>query len=191
MKGKFSKPKAHIYQRFNLKQLLGETPTSEQKELFASLVNDAIVNRTLDGNDVNGKRFADYSEKYAEQKGVTRDSVNLFLSGGMLDDIKRDTAKESANTVVVAIKNREQILKAANHDNGDTLTQREFFGVTQKKAEELASRIPRNNDSSLLSDVLASAAASEAAQTTNLRELLSSNDFIFDSSGGLSVENNN
>jgi hypothetical protein len=191
MKGKFSKPKSHIYQRFNLKQLLGEEPTSEQKELFASLVNDAIVNRTLDGNDVNGKTFERYSEQYAEKKGVTRDSVNLFLAGGMLDDIKRDAAKESVNTVVVAIKNREQILKAANHDNGDTLPRREFFGVTQKKAEELASRIAKNDDSSLLSDVLASAAASEATQTTNLRDLLSSNDFIFDSSGGLSGENNN
>lgn len=126
-------------QKINLRNLLGRKPTSEEKVLFAELAIERINNRTLDGKDVNGKKFTKYSKDYAAKKGVTRSAVDLFLDGDMLDSI--DLLAETRDTVVIGIDGGVDALKSDNHNNGVTLPKREFFGITKKEAESIAKDI--------------------------------------------------
>lgn len=117
--------KDEIYQKFNLKRLLGENPTPDQKELFFELAVEKMVDRTVEGNDIKGTKFKRYSEKYAAKKGVSRDSVDMVLEGDMLDGFDNEAGTPS--TVTIAMKESE-LLKSYNHLKGDTLPKRDFFG---------------------------------------------------------------
>lgn len=139
--GKKKTTLSEVSQEINIKDYLGEKPTAKQKKLFAEIAKDVIENRTLDGDDINGKKFKKYSKEYADFKGVTRDSVDLFLEGDMLDNIGRRTSKEKVNTVFLQMKKGVQTKKAFNHDTGDTLAKREFFGITEKEAKTIAKEV--------------------------------------------------
>ena len=130
-----------ISQEVDLKNYLGRKPTASEKVAFAELAIDRINNRTLDGETVNGGKFKRYSKSYAEFKGVTRDSVDMFLDGDMLEAIGRRTSKEKANTVFIQIEKGLQTKKAFNHNTGDTLPKREFFGLTEEEARSIADEI--------------------------------------------------
>lgn len=121
--------KAEVSQKFNLKKILGYDPTEEQKELFYELVVDKMVDRTLKGQDINGKDFEIYSKEYAEKKGVTRDSVDLVMEGDMLNSF--DQSVERKNIIKVAVGKGVDTLKAFNHCTGDTLPVRNFFGIVK------------------------------------------------------------
>jgi len=134
--------KAEVSQKFNLKKILGYDPTEEQKQLFYELVVDRIVTRTTDGKDIEGKKFTKYSEQYAEKKGVSRDSVDLVLNGDMLNSFEESV--ERKNIIKVAVGEGVETLKSFNHNVGDTLPKRTYFGVI--KDSELNS-IKREVDS--------------------------------------------
>jgi hypothetical protein len=138
-KGKRVINKGKTQQRINLKTLLGRTPTTDEKKRFTLESIELINDRTLDGKDINGKKFTKYSIDYAKKKGVTRNSVDMFLEGDMLDDIEPLT--ETINTVTFGMENTLSRLKSDNHNNGVTLPKREFFGVTQKEAKRIAKDI--------------------------------------------------
>lgn len=140
-----------ISQEINLKDYLGEKPTSEQKKLFAEIAKEVIENRTLDGSDINGKKFKKYTKKYAELKGVSRDSVDLFLVGEMLEGIGRRKSKEKTNTLFLQMKKGLQTKKAFNHDTGDTLAKREFFGITESEAKGIAKEVEKESSKKKIS----------------------------------------
>jgi hypothetical protein len=135
-----------LSQDINLKEYLGDTPTAKQKKLFAELAIDVIENRTLDGRTINGGKFKKYSKEYADAKGVTRDSVDLFLKGKMLDGLGRRKSKEKSGTVFVQMKKGKETLKAFNHNTGDTLPKREFFGLTDEEAKAIAKEIAETKE---------------------------------------------
>jgi len=137
--GKRSITKNKTEQKINLRTLLGRKPTNEEKTLFAELSIELINNRTLDGKDINNKKFTKYSKKYAELKGVPRSAVDLFLDGDMLDAI--DTTGSTRDTVSIGIVGGVDALKSDNHNKGVTLPKREFFGVTKKEADRIANTI--------------------------------------------------
>ena len=130
-----------ISQEIDLSELLGRKPTSNEKRLFAEIAIDTINTRTLDGKTVNGGSFKPYSAAYAKEKGVTRDSVDLFLEGDMLESISRRSSKEKSSTVFIQMEKGLQTKKAFNHNTGDTLPKREFFGITRNEAENIANQI--------------------------------------------------
>lgn len=136
-----------ISQEINLKDYLGEKPTPEQKKLFAEIAKDVIENRTLDGKDISGRKFKKYTKEYAELKGVSRNGVDLFLKGDMLDSIGRRKSKEKVNTVFLQMKKGIETKKSFNHDTGDTLPKREFFGITEREAKSIAKEVTKLNDS--------------------------------------------
>lgn len=119
--------KSEVSQRFNLKELLGYEPTEVQKKLFYELAVDAMAQRTLNGDDINGSSFTPYSEDYAKKKGVSKESVDLVLSGEMLSSF--EDAQTQKNIVKIKIAEGENTLKAYNHNVGDTLPKRQFFGL--------------------------------------------------------------
>jgi len=123
--------KREVSQKFNLKTLLGYEPSEKQKKLFYDLAVAKMANRTMDGNDINGRKFKQYSESYADAKGVSRDSVDLVLKGDMLSSF--ELSLERKNLVKIKIEEGKETLKAFNSNVGDTLPKRTFFGFKSKK----------------------------------------------------------
>jgi hypothetical protein len=134
---------SEISQEINLREYLGEKPTAEQKRAFAEIAKEVIENRTLDGRDINGKAFKKYSKEYAELKDVSRDSVDLFVKGDMLDSIGRRKSKEKVNSIFLQIKKGIETKKSFNHDTGDTLPKREFFGITDAEAKKITREVEK------------------------------------------------
>ena len=127
-----------IEQTFNLKKLLGYSPSDEQKKLFYELAVDAIVERTASGKDVNGSKFKKYNKDYASWKGVSVNSVDLILTGDMLNGFEEGSTKDS---VKIAIKS-DEVGKAHGNITGSygqpfsrPSKARDFFGF--KKEDEL------------------------------------------------------
>ena len=135
-------------QEIDLKKYLGRKPTDTEKTAFAELAIDFIENRTLDGKEIDGTTdFTEYTQEYADAKGVTRDSVDLFLRGNMLESIGRRTSKERVNTVFIQMKKGLQTKKAFRHDTGDDgMTKREFFGITDAQARRIAEEIKEEQE---------------------------------------------
>ena len=150
-KGKMVVSLDELSQDIDLKQYLGRKPTDSEKRNFSESAIDLIENRTLDGDDINGKEFKKYSPKYAESKGVTVDSVDLFLEGKMLESIGRRKSKEKTSSVFIQMKKGKETKKAFNHNTGDTLKQREFFGLTDLEAKAIAREIKETQEDNRIS----------------------------------------
>ena len=130
-------------QEIDLKKYFGEKPTKEQKKLFAEIAKEVIENRTLDGKDLHGRKFKQYSKEYADLKGVPRSNVDLFLKGDMLSSIGRRSSKEKTNTLFLQMKKGLETKKSFNHDTGDTLAKREFFGITNNEAQKITEEVSK------------------------------------------------
>ena len=137
---------SEMSQEIDLKSYLGRKPTASEKRAFAALAVDTIENRTLDGNTINGGKFRPYTAEYADRKGVTRDSVDLFLDGDMLESIGRRTSKERVNTVFIQMEKGLETQKGFNHNTGDTVPRREFFGITDEEARRIAQEIKEEQE---------------------------------------------
>lgn len=109
------------------------TPSEDQKKLFYELAVDNIVKRTTSGKDIDGSKFTKYSKEYAKKKGVPRSSVDLVLEGDMLRSF--EDSDSTGNIVKISMEEGDQTLKAYNHNVGDTLPARTFFGI--KKESEM------------------------------------------------------
>lgn len=119
--------KSEVSQKFNLKELLGYSPSEDQKRLFYELAVDKMVDRTLSGKDINNKNFTPYSKAYAQKKGVSRNSVDLVLSGDMLQSFEESQGAQR-NIIKIKVAEGENTRKSFNHNVGDTLPQRNYFG---------------------------------------------------------------
>lgn len=127
-------------QTLNLNRYLGRNSTDAQKILFAELAVEQINERTLDGDTIHGTKFKKYSESYANDKGVTRDSVDLFLDGDMLDSVRADI---EGNSLDIEVHGSLNNAKGFNHNTGDTLPKRQWFGITTKEAKSIGEKVKR------------------------------------------------
>lgn len=136
LSGKTTISKDEMSQEINLKRLLGRDPTPSEKTFFGELAIEQINTRTLDGSTIHGGNFKRYSKEYADKKGVSRDSVDLFLEGDMLDSLE---FTETDNGIKLFIGGADvETKKGFNHHVGDTLPKRPWFGVTTDEARNLA-----------------------------------------------------
>jgi hypothetical protein len=126
-------------QEIDLKRYLGRDATPAEKRLFAELAVERINERTLDGRTIHGGSFKRYTQEYADLKGVTRDAVDLFLKGDMLDSIESKDAGK--NKVKIEITDNLDTKKGYNHHTGDTLPKRPWFGITTKEARVIANEV--------------------------------------------------
>jgi hypothetical protein len=128
-KPKYSK--SEVSQTFNLKKILGYSPSERQKEMFFNLAVDKMVQRTAQGTDINGKSFKPYSKEYAAEKGVSRGSVDLIREGDMLDSNIKESKQK--NILKIKVEEGRETLKSFNHNTGDTLPKRNYFGFKDEK----------------------------------------------------------
>jgi len=108
------------------------------KQRFIERAVETINDRTQAGTSITGKSFRKYSKAYAKEKGQS--NVDLLLTGSMLsnttgEDFSRDKVK-----LFVGGSDTET-LKSFNHNVGDTLPKRTYFGLQQQEAKAIAREI--------------------------------------------------
>jgi hypothetical protein len=134
--------KRDVSQTINLEEMFGVSFQGERalRMAIAQKVIDHIVKRTQDGKNVSGAKLAKYHPDYVasaefELAGKSKNEVNMTLTGAMLSQL--DLLSDGPNTIRIGWEETEQILKAYNHNVGDTVTKRDFFGVTMAEAKKV------------------------------------------------------
>jgi hypothetical protein len=141
-----------VSQRFNLEEMfgsdftrLGDREKRLIKESLAEAIIEVIKTRTADGRWRPGskpsKNAGKYSEAYANSPdfigaGKSKDQVNMRLSGDMLDLL--DIIKDTSNTIEIGWDDGVQSAKAYNHNIGDTVPRRPFFGLAPSEEARIA-----------------------------------------------------
>lgn len=119
------------------------------KQALGQAIIDKMLKRTSEGNgiiftkDGKGRRVklkSPYSDKYAESDefkafGKKKNKVNMELTGDMLASI--DILRSRGNELVIGIDDPEEVEKSFNHNTGDTVPKRPFFGVSKKELREI------------------------------------------------------
>lgn len=126
------------FQEVDLERLLGRKPTRVERELFVNVAIERIIERTQSGIDINGRAFKKYSEDYAQKKGVDISDVDMTLLGDMLLSIKRFPGRDK---LIFGIDDDKEAKKSYNHNTGDTLPKRTFFGLTKEEQKGIAEAI--------------------------------------------------
>jgi hypothetical protein len=114
---------------------------SDNRELRLAIgqaIIERILERTEEGRDIHGNRFAAYDKDYVKSltfraHNKSEGEINMTLKGDMLAQI--DIIEEDANAIKIGWDDDTENAKAYNHNTGDTVKKRQFFGVT---AGELA-----------------------------------------------------
>lgn len=123
--------------------------------MFARDIIDKIITRTQQGLDINGRPFVSYKDSYRDSdvfKSMGKTGhVNLTLFSEMLNSIEYDT---QGDNVVIYINDSTEAAKAYNHNTGDTLPRREFFGVTQSELDTIKKQYKQISDSPQMIDLL-------------------------------------
>lgn len=128
-------------QEIDIDRLLGRKASAAEREAFVSLAIERIIERTQSGQDINGRELAEYSEDYADKKGVDPSEVDMTLMGDMLLSIKRLSNRDKLK---FGITDDLEAKKSYNHNTGDTLKKRTFFGLTSQEQKEIANSIKRS-----------------------------------------------
>lgn len=121
-------------------EYLGDNASAGQVSQFGQAVVDEILKRTEDGEDIWHSKFKAYSKSYEasedfDEFGKTKSQVDMTLTGDMLDSLDFTTR---GGTIIVSLSGDTNLLKSYNHNTGDTLPQRRFFGVTDDDLEVIA-----------------------------------------------------
>jgi hypothetical protein len=145
--------KSGVYQKFNLKEMFGVdvSRSPELKKAIGQAIIEHIVKRTEDGMGRDGKALkSPYSDSYSESlpfkaAGKSKRNVNMTLNGDMMGLL--DIIDESANTITIGWEDETEILKAYNHNVGDTLPRRPFFGLkSSRSSKTMFNRTSRRPD---------------------------------------------
>jgi len=125
---------SEVSQTFDLKEILGVDTKDfpEIKQAVGEAIIQRIVDRTESGQDVSGRSFKSYSDSYVESLpfkafGKKDSEINLTQTGSMLGTI--DIVKDSGNKITIGWSDPTENAKAYNHQTGDTVKKREFFGL--------------------------------------------------------------
>jgi len=79
-----------------------------QQNQIADAIVTHIVGRTMAGLDKDDKKFAKYTKKYADGKGVGVNEVDLLLSGEMLEKLK--ALKVTADGVEIGYQGSQKLI---------------------------------------------------------------------------------
>jgi hypothetical protein len=131
-----------IEQEIDLKELFGVDLSEADglKKAIGQVLLDKMLARVEGGEGIGGVKLkSPYSKPYAESlqfkaAGKSKGKVNMTLTGDMLASI--DIKSTDGNKIVLAI-DESQVEKAFNHQTGDTVPKRPFFGFTKAELKDL------------------------------------------------------
>jgi len=112
--------------------------SSDTVDAIGQYFIDEMLKRTKKRLDVsNSPLKAPYSREYVKSDsfkrfGKSEGVVNMKLTGDMLNDL--DFEKDG-QTIKLKFNDEVNTLKAANHNKGVTVPERQFFGVTSDMIE--------------------------------------------------------
>lgn len=131
----------------DLVEMFGQrVPDSEAfRQGVGQAIIDKIRERTAEKIDRSGKRFRNYSKRYAESEdfkihGKSKTDPNLKLTGDMLAFI--DVISTSRNTITLGWDDNDEAAKAHGHITGapqGPKVKRDFFGLPDKEYKSLTS----------------------------------------------------
>lgn len=140
----FQKPlltKKKVSQKFNLKELFGVSFSGrpDLREEIGQALMDVILDRTAKGKAIGGKKdLQRYSKSYSSSDTFKAHGksgkVNMELTGRMMDSI---VLKTKANEIEIVVGKGVDTLKSYNHNVGDTLPKRDFFGLHKKEVDKI------------------------------------------------------
>ena len=144
-KPKFSE--SSVYQKIDLGDLFGIdfSDKAELRQYIGELIIERIRKRTEEGIGYNGRPLkSPYSKTYADSMefkafGKSKSNVNMKLTGDMLGLM--DIIEEKSNSITIGWDDAEQNAKAYNHNTGDTVPKRPFFGINNKELYEIVREV--------------------------------------------------
>lgn len=115
---------------------LPKTIKPRERVAIAEVLLTHIVTRTLNGEDKNNKKFKNYTEKYADIKGVDVSDVDLTLDGEMLEALELVSHKSGEITIGYKDPSEELAGKVEGnrsgfYGNSKKKKSRDFLGITQ------------------------------------------------------------
>lgn len=140
--------KSLIEQVVDLSEVAAGVDFSQSKSLKLAIgesLAEIIRERASSGKGVDGgnvvKLKSPYSKTYAESleflaAGKSKGDVNMTLTGDMLASIQ--VQDRGGNKIALYIDGEENTLKAFNHQTGDTVPKRPFFGLVEKDLRTVA-----------------------------------------------------
>lgn len=140
-----AKPKVtleEVSQEIDLNKLVG-SDISEDEQLVLKIgqkIIDYMEERVDDGLGYGRTKLkSPYSDAYSESlnfkaAGKSKTDVNMKLSGDMMASI--DIIEVNGSKVTIGIDDPDQVPKAFNHQTGDTVPRRPFFGVTNEELKQ-------------------------------------------------------
>lgn len=109
------------------------------KEAIGQAFIDFIVDRSKESKDINRKGFVSYKQSYKEsdqfEAFAKTNKVDMDLTGNMLSAI--EVLEVSGNRIKIGFDDDTNTKKAYNHMTGDTVRQRQFFGLREKDVKEV------------------------------------------------------
>lgn len=134
-----------VSQTIDLNQITG-VDLSERPDLVLELgqkIIDKVLERTSNGKDVSEKPFAQYSDQYKDSRRfkLLKDTskVNMQLTGEMLGDM--DIIDTDPSKFKFGFRDEAETKKAFNHNTGDTVPKRQFFGIRSKDLKEIVQEL--------------------------------------------------
>ena len=109
-----------VLSMFKLQDIL-KFNESDVKRMAQNTV-DRHKKQILSGKGSNNQPFKKYSKRYAKRKGVSRENVNLKLTGKMLNAFNVQRTKVKKNQEIqflYGIKKNKQGTKLFNHNEGE------------------------------------------------------------------------
>jgi hypothetical protein len=134
-----------VHQTIELDELFGVDFSGDRalREVIGEAILEKIRTRTADGKAIGGNKDLKkpYSESYKKSDlfrgfGKSEDVINMSLTGDMLGLM--DIVDQDDNSITIGWDDSEQTAKAYNHNVGDTVPKRPFFGLTSAELKELA-----------------------------------------------------
>lgn len=134
--------KDELSQAIDIKKEFGVDLSDEprlRQEIGQAIV-DRIRDRSAEGIDLFGDNFDKYDERYVESDDFkdydkSEDEVNMELTGAMLESVDFE---DSASTITVSVGG-EETPKGYNHQVGDKLKRRSWFGVNSNDIKDIKS----------------------------------------------------
>lgn len=151
---------SEVSQTFDLKKILGVdlSDMPEVKDAIAQALIDRIVQRTESGKDVEGNKFDSYSKEYKDSTAFKAfgktNKVNLTQTGDMLGLL--NVIEDKGNSIKIGWDDTTENAKAYNHQTGDTVKKRQFFGITAEEIKTISAEFKPDlkkskNDEAILS----------------------------------------
>jgi hypothetical protein len=121
------------------------TINAKDRKKIGMVIIEHIINRTAAGLDKKNREFPNYSQLYADKKGVGVSDVDLILTGEMLDSLEIVSSKDGEIVIGYGDPSDELAGKVEGNRRGsyggdpDRKKARDFLGIDPDELDLLVS----------------------------------------------------